>query len=174
MSIEDEIKIRPRDGELADRWHGISESIPVNNQQYSFDSPKRMEEFTKALFDTSEELERYNEYRSEWYRRAKEFDAGDAPLAVCCELVSNCNLNCPMCYTITEEFQSSAVGTQRMLPWKVVKSVIDECAGLGVPSMLFSWRGESTMYCSKDEDGNEVKFPDVLAYAREKGILEIT
>ena len=174
MSIENEIKIRPRDEELANKWQGISERIPVNNQQYSFDSPKRMEEFTRALFDTDEELERYSEYRSEWYRRAKEFDPGEAPLAVCCELVSNCNLNCPMCYTITEEFQSSAVGTQRMLPWKVVKSVIDECAELGVPSMLFSWRGESTLYRSKDKDGNEVRFPDVLAYARKKGILEIT
>ena len=174
MSEDNKIKIRPRDGELADRWRGKTERIPVNNQQYSFDSPDRMEEFTRSLFETKEELEKYNEYRSEWYRRAKEFDPGEAPLAVCCELVSNCNLNCPMCYTITEEFQSSAVGSQRMLPWDIVKRVIDECAVLGVLSMLFSWRGESTMYRSKDEDGNEVRFPDVLAYARKKGILEIT
>ena len=174
MSEDNKIRIRPRDGELTKKWQGKSKRIPVNNQQYSFDSLDRMEKFTRSLFNTDEELERYSKYRSEWYRRAKEFDPGEAPLAVCCELVSNCNLNCPMCYTITEEFQSSAVGTQRMLPWKVVKSVIDECAELGVPSMLFSWRGESTMYRSKDEDGNEVRLPDVLAYARKKGILEIT
>jgi len=174
MSAENKIKIHPRDGELSKKWQKKSDRIPVNNQQYSFDSPERIEEFTKSLFETKEELERYNEYRSEWYRRAKEFDPGEAPLAVCCELVSNCNLNCPMCYTITEEFQASAVGSQRVLPWNIVKNVIDECAVLGVPSMLFSWRGESTMYRSRDEDGNEVRFPDVLAYARKKGILEIT
>ena len=174
MSEDNKIKIRPRDGELADRWQGRTERMHVNKQQYSFDSPDRMEEFTRSLFETKEELEKYNEYRCEWYRRAKEFDPGESPLAVCCELVSSCNLNCPMCYTITEEFQSSAVGSQRMLPWNIVKNVIDECAVLGVPSMLFSWRGESTTYRSKDEDGNNVGFPDVLAYARKKGILEIT
>mgnify|MGYP004002078407 FL=1 len=74
MSEDNKIKIRPRDGELAKKWQGKSDRIPVNNIQYSFESSKRMEEFTKSLFDTNEELERYNKYRSEWYRRAKEFD----------------------------------------------------------------------------------------------------
>ena len=79
-----------------------------------------------------------------------------------------------MCYTITEKFQNSVVGAQRMMPWKIVKKIIDECADLGVPSMLFSWRGESTLYRQKDEDGKLIRFPDVLAYARKKGILEVT
>jgi hypothetical protein len=61
-----------------------------------------------------------------------------------------------------------------MLPWKIVKNIIDECGELGVPSMLFSWRGESTLYRSKDEHGNVKNFADVLAYARKKNILEIT
>ena len=47
-----------------------------------------------------------------------------------------------MCYTITEEFQDSVVGATRMLPWKIVKQIIDECAELGVYSILFSWRGD--------------------------------
>ena len=95
-------------------------------------------------------------------------------MAVVCELVSTCNLSCSMCYTIQEEFQEKIVGTTRMLPWPVVKSVIDECADLKVPSMLFSWRGESTLYRSKDEKGNLITFPDVLKYARKKEILEVT
>ena len=57
---------------------------------------------------------KYLFYRSEWYRRAKQFDYGKAPLAVTCELVSTCNLGCSMCYTITEEFQDSVVGATRM------------------------------------------------------------
>ena len=60
-----------------------------------------------------------------------------------------------------------------MLPWPIVKNIIDECAELEVPSMLFSWRGESTLYRQKDENGKIIRFPDVLAYARKKGILEI-
>ena len=60
-----------------------------------------------------------------------------------CELVSTENLGCSMCYTISEEFQSSVVGATRMLPWKVVKSIIDESAEIGVKSISFSWRGSS-------------------------------
>lgn len=174
MNNNSEVKIRPREEDLYLKWAGNADIIPVNNQQYSFDSLKRQEDFIKALFETEDELKRYYRYRSEWYRRAKEFDPCDAPLAVCCELVSFCNLHCPMCYSITEEFQASTVGDQRQLPWSIVKNIIDECAELGVPSMLFSWRGESTLYRSRDENGNIVTFSDVLIYARKKGILEIT
>jgi len=61
-----------------------------------------------------------------------------------------------------------------MLPWAVVKAVIDECVEIGVYSMLFSWRGESSLYRVRDENLNVITFPDVLAYARRRGILEIT
>lgn len=168
------VKFRSREEKLTEKWRGKADNIPVNNQQYSFDSMKRQNKFIDGMFETDDERKRYKKYRAEWYRRAKEFDPGFAPLAVCCELVSTCNINCSMCYTITEEFQSSVVGDQRMLAWNVVKGVIDECADLGVPSMLFSWRGESTIYSSRDENGRKVKISDVLAYARKKGILEIT
>tara|TARA_B100002051_G_C16685449_1_gene612340 strand:- start:489 stop:1502 length:1014 start_codon:yes stop_codon:yes gene_type:complete len=79
-----------------------------------------------------------------------------------------------MCYTITEKFQNTVVGAQRMLPWKIVKQIIDEVAENEIPSISFSWRGESTLYRDQDENGNTVTFPDVLNYARKKGILEIT
>ncbi len=165
--------IRPREEELKKKWAGIADQVPVNPQQYSFDPPERENAFIKAQFPTEGEMKRYKWYREEWYRRAKEFDSGHSPLAVCCELVSTCNLNCSICYTITEEFQMSVVGTQRMLPWETVKKVIDECVELGIPSLLFSWRGESMLYKSSYE-GKIYRFPDVLSYARERGILEIT
>ena len=57
-----------------------------------------------------------------------------------------------MCYTITEEFQDSVVGATRMLPWKIVKQIIDECR-TRVYSILFSWRGESSLYRVKSEEG---------------------
>ncbi len=166
--------IRPREEDLKREWEGVSDRVPVNATQFSFDSRTREDAFLEAQFPTEAERQRYRVYRAEWYRRAKEMDPGDHPLAVTCELVSTCNLGCSMCYTITDEFQEAAVGAQRMLPWPIVKAVIDECAALGVPSMLFSWRGESTMYRGRDENGRVIRFVDVLAYAREKGILEIT
>ena len=39
--------------------------------------------------------------------------------------------------------------------------------------MLFSWRGESTLYRVKDEDGNTKSFADVIRYANEKKIMEM-
>ena len=59
-----------------------------------------------------------------------------------------------------------------MLPWKIVKSVIDECAKEKIPSISFSWRGESTLYRDHDENGKLITFPDVLKYARDKEIHE--
>jgi MoaA/NifB/PqqE/SkfB family radical SAM enzyme len=170
---KDSLSIRPREEYLKKKWAGIEDQIPVNPQQFSFDPPEREKAYIEAQFPTDEEKKHYHWYREEWYRRAKEYDPGDAPLAVCCELVSMCSLNCSICYTITDEFQMSVVGAQRILPWNIVKNIIDECAELNVPSMLFSWRGESTLYRSV-VNGNSYRFPDVLAYARQKGILEIT
>ena len=166
-------KIRLREESLKKKWDGVTDQVPVNETQYSFDTPERELTFQRAQFPTEEEWRRYGEYREEWYRRAKEFDPGDAPLAVICELVSTCNLACPMCYTNTEEFKYSVVGAQRMLPYETVCRVIDECAELGVPSILFSWRGESALYHSRF-NGEVKRLPDVFAYARKKGILETT
>lgn len=163
----------PREVELHEKWKGVSEQMPVNEQQHSFDTPERQRQFLEAQFTTDEEWQRYRSYREEWFRRPKEFDPGPAPLAVGIELVSSCNLACSMCYTITEEFQGSVVGSQRMLPWEIVKAVVDECAELGVESILFSWRGESTLYKSR-HNGRTYRFHDALQYARDKGILEVT
>lgn len=175
--MTEDIKFTKREEELHQHWeaHDTKVNIPVDSSQYSFDSDERKRKFSEDQFETEELLEKYRDYRKEWHRRAKEFDPGDKPLAVCCELVSTCNLNCPMCYTITEEFQASAIGAQRFLPWATVKRVIDECAELEIPSMLFSWRGESAIYRARDFETGKIKtFVDVLQYARDKGILEVT
>ena len=134
-----------REKELSEKWSGTT-NVEVNAQQKSFDTLERRTQFDQNLCLTEADKERHSWYRSEWYRRPNEFDPGPAPLAVTIELVSSCNLSCSMCYTITEEFQDSVVGVQRMLPWSVVTSIIDECAKLNVPSILFSWRGESSIY----------------------------
>ena len=61
-----------------------------------------------------------------------------------------------------------------MMPWEQVIKIVDECTEIGVYSILFSWRGESTMYRGNDADGKTRDFGDVLAYARSKRILEVT
>ena len=60
-----------------------------------------------------------------------------------------------------------------MLPWSDVTSIIDQAVKMKIPSILFSWRGESTLYRVKHE-GKVYTFADALKYARDKGILEVT
>lgn len=170
-----DLKIFPRERNLKEKWDGKNDTVTVNESQYSFIRNFDDEEkFKINQFKTNSDLKKYNFYREEWYRRAKEFDPGQAPLAVTIELVSTCNLGCSMCYTITEDFQSSVVGSNRMLPWPVVKNIIDECKEIGVYSILFSWRGESSLYRYKNENGTIVDFCDVIKYATNLGILEVT
>ena len=148
--------------------------IPTNQTHYAFESKENLKNFINNQFPNEKDLKKYKEYRNIWHQRAKNFTPGDFPIAVCAELVSTCDLSCSMCYTITKEFKNTVMGAQRMLPWKIVKNIIDECAELGVYSILFSWRGEPTLYRDIDENGEEINLPKVLKYARQKGILEIT
>ena len=168
------VKFRLREEKLKEKWAGKNDMVPVNAPQYVFVDENKEEEFHHNMYPKKEDREKYEIYRSEWYRRAKEFDAGDFPLSVNIELVSTCNLACTMCYTITDKFQNSIVGAQRMIPWKIVKNIIDEAVEIGVYCISFSWRGESTMYRSKDDSSGKIMtFPDVLKYAKDAGILEV-
>ena len=167
-------KFRAKENELTEKYIGTKDEIPIHQVQYMLEDPEREEAFIRNQHPTKDEYERYKWYRNEWHRRPKETDPGDFPLAVCCELVSSCNLSCSMCYTISDDFENAITGAQRMMPWPFVKNIIDEAAELGVPSMLFSWRGEPTLYRWKIEGGTVITFPDVIAYARQAGILEIT
>lgn len=164
---------RHRDEDLREKWLHEGDALKVDEDKFALDERDDEEAFLNAQFSTPAERERYRWYRAEWYRRPKERDPGGAPLSVMCELVSRCNLACPMCYSVTDSFRNAMIGAQRRLPWRIVRAVIDECADLGVPAMHFNWRGESTLYRDRDESGAVVRFPDVLAYARRRGILGV-
>ena len=78
-----------------------------------------------------------------------------------------------MCYLLTDKFQNSVVGAQECYLGRFYK-IIDEAADLGVPSISFSWRGESTMYKVRDKNDEWKDFADAISYADKKGILETT
>ncbi len=167
------VKFRFREQNLREKWLG-KEKQSVNGTQFLYITEDQENKFYDQMFPEKGQKEKFLSYRNEWYKRAKVLEHGNVPLAVTIELVSTCNLACTMCYTITDKFQNSVVGAQRKMPWKIVKKIIDEAYEIGVYSLMFSWRGESTLYKDKDENGNIIDFADVLKYAREKGILEIT
>lgn len=73
-----------------------------------------------------------------------------------------CNMDCPMCYTRTEEFKRRV--NRQLMPFELFKKIVDECALHGVYSIRLSLRGEPFIH------------PDIIkmiAYAKGKGIKEI-
>ena len=153
-----EFKVHPLDQNIRNDL-SISK-VPVSQGFYIYENEDYANNFWKQHIDKSKH-EQYKQYRKE-YRRPQFNDFGNMPLSVIIELNSGCNLSCNMCYTITDAFKNSVIGDQRMMPWPMVVQIIDECDELKVPSILFSWRGEATLYKSTDPETGEIKdFADV-------------
>ena len=134
--------------------------IPINKGNYSMDSPEREAAFERCR-GAGWEAE-YTDYRDKWAALATSQEVSEYPLLVDIELSSLCNLNCPMCYTITDDFKKQ-VNTTRM-EWDLFTRIIDEIGGK-VPAIRLSLRGESTLH---------KKFTECISYAKSKGIKEVS
>jgi radical SAM protein with 4Fe4S-binding SPASM domain len=104
----------------------------------------------------------YAEYRRNWSRYPKEQIISDYPLLVDIELSSLCNLRCPMCYTITDEFKEQVNATR--MDWALYTRIIDEIGGK-VPAIRLSLRGEATLH---------TRFVEAIRYAKDHGIKEVS
>lgn len=136
-------------------------NIPINKGNYSsFETQER-----ETLFEKNKslgwELE-YTEYRKNWSKFPKEQIINEYPLLVDLELASLCNLKCPMCYTITEEFKEKV--NAKLMDFELYKKIIDEIKGK-VPALRLSLRGESTLH---------PKLIECIKYAKDSGIKEIS
>ena len=139
----------------------IKKNIPINKGNYSsFETNER----TKLFEDYKSEgwEKEYNKYRDNWSKFPKEQIVNDYPLLVDIELASVCNLKCPMCYTITDEFKEKV--NAKLMDFELFKKIIDEIGGK-VPALRLSLRGESTLH---------PKFIECIKYAKDKGIKEIS
>ncbi|MFA7239063.1 MAG: radical SAM protein [Sulfuricellaceae bacterium] len=134
--------------------------VPINKGNYSMDTPEREARF-EACRGAGWEDE-YAEYRSNWSRFATEQIISDYPLLVDIELSSLCNLHCPMCYTITDEFKREVNATR--MDWELYTKIIDEIGGK-VPAIRLSLRGEATLH---------KKFVECIRYAKERDIKEVS
>ena len=134
--------------------------VPINKGHFDLDTENRRKEFEKKLSEGWEKD--YKEYRSLWAELGKTKKVRDYPLLVDLELSSVCNLHCPMCYTISEDYIKRV--SMKYMDHNVFKKVIDEIAGK-VFAIRLSLRGESTL--SKN-------FIDSIKYAKSKGILEVS
>lgn len=67
------------------------------------------------------------------------------PIDVSLELVSLCNQRCGYCY---HSNQDNLPFTKGMMDTRLASMIIDQCVDLGVNSIKFNYRGESTMHPS--------------------------
>jgi len=82
---------------------------------------------------------RYNLYRAK-YRFGQHLPL-TTPVDVSLELASLCNMSCTYCYHASKETPFK----QKVMPWELAKKIIDQAAELGVNSLKFNYRGESTI-----------------------------
>jgi radical SAM protein with 4Fe4S-binding SPASM domain len=134
--------------------------VPINKGNYSMDTPEREARF-EAYRGEGWEVE-YSEYRRNWSAYPQAQFVSDYPLLVDIELASVCNLQCPMCYTITDEFKQRV--NPKLMDWELYKNIVDEIGGK-VPAIRLSLRGEATLHS---------KFVECIRYAKERGIKEVS
>ena len=134
--------------------------IPINKGHFDLDTAERTAAFHRKLANGWRD--EYVKYRELWVELAKTRTVRDYPLLVDLELSSMCNLHCPMCYTITEEFLGKV--DRKYMDFELYKKIIDEIAGK-VYAVRLSLRGESTLHRH---------FVEAIAYAKEKGISEVS
>lgn len=127
---------------------------------YSLETKER-----EVLFDKNrgeEWPEGYTEYRKNWEKYPENKFIPEYPLNLDLELSTVCNLKCPMCYTILDEFKENV--PVKFMDFDLFKKIIDEIGGK-VPAIRLSFRGESTLHPN---------FVEAIQYAKSKGIKEVS
>jgi sulfatase maturation enzyme AslB (radical SAM superfamily) len=135
--------------------------IPINKGQFTLEPPEREAEFDRKRGFGCERAYRKN--RRQWTEFPRRQYIADYPLHVDIELSSLCNLKCPMCYTITNEFKEKV--NAKLMDYELFTKLVDECADGGVYSIRLSFRGESFLH---------KRIIDCVRYAKQKGIKEVS
>lgn len=134
---------------------------PINKGQFTLEPVEREAAFERNRGYGVEED--YAANRKRWSEYPKAQLVSDYPLHVDLELASICNLRCPMCYTISEEFRHKV--NAKLMDYELFTRLVDECAAGGVYSIRLSFRGESFLH---------PRIIDCTRYAKSKGIREVS
>ena len=127
------------------------QTVQLNKGHFCLDTEERLQEFSQKL--ASDWNDEYEEYRRLWVELPASRTIRDYPLLLDLELASICNLKCPMCYTITDEFKQ-----------KVTKGFMD----IDLYQRIVIGSDGKVMMCSNDEDGKVL-----IGDANEQTIHEI-
>ena len=143
------------------QWDDLElQNVPINKGNYYLETDKRMALFEQYKSEGWEE--EYQKYRKAWVENAENQYVSEWPLLVDIETSSICNLKCPMCYTITEEFKEKVCA--KLMSDELFYKIIDEISGK-VYAVRLSLRGEPTLH---------PQLTKFIKYAKEKGIMEVS
>jgi len=102
--------------------------------------------------------------RLRWHLNPRLKHVSRFPTHVDIETSSACNLRCPMCYTVTDEFKEKV--SLMHMDFELFKKLVDECASYSSNySIRLSWRGEPFL---------NPKIFDMVRYAKKAGIKEVS
>ena len=114
--------------------------------------------FHLKLAKYEEQSAEYKDYRRRWNENPKNFIVDDFPIHVDLETTTSCNLKCFMC------FQSFDPPKPLKMEFELFKKIIDEGVKKGVCSIKTQYRGEPLL---------DRRMPDMVRYAKKKGVMEI-
>jgi hypothetical protein len=134
---------------------------PINKGQFTLEPPEREARFEQNRGFGVEAA--YRENRRQWSDFPAQQFVSDYPLHVDVELASVCNLRCPMCYTITDQFKQKV--NAKLMDYGLFTRILDEIGPAGVYSIRLSLRGESFLH---------QRIVDCVRYAKAKGIKEVS
>jgi hypothetical protein len=139
----------------------VKSFIPINKGQFTLETDGRIQEFEqKRGYGVEQD---YLENRRLWDEYPKKQFVSNYPLHVDLELAAVCNLQCPMCYTISADFKEKVKA--KFMDFDLFKKLVDESVSGGVYSIRLSFRGESFLH---------KRFLDCVNYAKQKGIKEVS
>lgn len=100
--------------------------------------------------------------RIRWHLYPRVHHVSKFPDHIDIETSSTCNLRCPMCYTVTDEFKEKVkIG---LMDFELFKKLIDECVKYKAYSIRVSFRGEAFIH---------PKIFEMIKYAKDCGIKEV-
>lgn len=134
--------------------------MKINQDQF------RLSKFRKFVFDMkrgSGHMVEYLANRFRWHYFSRMQWVSRFPDHVDIEISSACNMRCPMCYTLTDDFQSRI--KKNFMEVDLFKKIVDECVRYHAYSIRISFRGEPFIH--KDAIA-------MIRYAKKKGIKEVS
>lgn len=162
--LEGSSQLLQKGKKVKSRVEYMLDSMPENRAFLTCLSQKN-EKFEKLLHDYRQ---KYSDYRTRWGTQPRSaveqkligpdlLKEGFGPLCVDIETASICDLACSFC------FREAIATPDKIINEDLYKKIIDQAVELGVPSVKLNWRGEPLL---------NPKLPELIAYAKDNGILE--